>query len=140
MLETPYEKIVRTNCEFYEKNFKECNIIRDVSQEYVIDIDDANRAGLLMLRLQAEIDEHIEKAREKIIGQIARENDVSFSLAEWWFDKNMKLVVDLEKEEIRSEFLSVDERLANIEVETEYDREMEKELIESTLGKVKKGD
>ena len=140
MLETPYEKIRKSNAEFYEENFKECNIIREVSQEYVIDIDDSNKMGLFMLRLQAEIDEHIEKAREEIIRQIARENDVSFTLAEWWFNKNMKLVVDLEKEEIRSEFLSVDERLANIEVETEYDREMEKELMESTLGKVKKGD
>lgn len=139
MLETPYEKIVRSNSEFCEENFKGCNI-RDVSQEYVFDIDDSNKMGLFMLRLQAEIDEHIEKAREEIIRQIARENDVSFTLAEWWFNKNMKLVVDLEKEEIRSEFLSVDEILANIEVETEYDRKMEKELMESTLGKVKKGD
>ena len=137
MLETPYEKIRKSNAEFCEENFKGCNI-RDVSQEYVIDIDDSNKMGFFMLRLQAEIDEHIKKAREEIIRQIARENDVSFTLVEWWFNKNMKLVVDLEKEEIRSEFLSVDERLANIEVETEYDREMEKELIESTLGKVKK--
>lgn len=139
MLETPYEKIVRSNSEFCEENFKGCNI-RDVSQEYVFDIDDSNKMGLLMLRLLAEIDEHIEKAREEIIRQIARENDVSFTLAEWWFNKNMKLVVDLEKEEIRSEFLSVEEILANIEVETEYDRKMEKELMESILGKVKKGD
>ena len=138
MLETPYEKLVRSNSEFCEENLG-CNI-RDVSQEFVFDIDDSNKMGLFMLRLQAEIDEHIKKARVEIIRQIARESDVSFTLAEWWFNKNMKLVVDLEKEEIRSEFLSVDERLANIEVETEYDREMEKELMESTLGKVKKGD
>ena len=137
MLETPYDKIVKSTSEYCEEKFRNCNI-REVNQEYTFNIDDSNKMGLFLLKLQADIDEHIEKARVEIIRQIARENDVSFTLAEWWFNKNMKLVVDLEKEEIRSEFLSVEEILANIEVETEYDRKMEKELMKSTLGKVKR--
>lgn len=136
MLESPYAKIVKSNSEYCEEKLNYNT--HEVSQEYTVNIDDTNRIGWNLLKFQIELEEHIEKARCKLIRQIARENDVSFNLAKWWFNRNMKLVIDLEKEEIRGEFLSVDEMLNNIEVETEYDRKMEKELMESTLGKVKR--
>lgn len=87
------------------------------------------------------IGKEMENAKKEIIKQIAESENVSFELAEWWFNKNMKLVLDFSdfrKIKVRSEFKSVDELLYDIDVETEYDRKMEKELIESTLGKVKR--
>ena len=60
-------------------------------------------------------------------------------MCEWW-RFSVRVDYDNYKLEVKTEFKSIEDILSDIHVDTEYDKKMEKELMESTLGKVKKGD
>lgn len=142
MLETPYEKIRKSNSEFCEENLR----------EYIVDEFSLKEEWLFNNKFKEEafrnkyyqnlIKREFKNIEHAIINEFAKQHDVSYELAKWYLEKYMKLTIRVDYDnyeiEVKTEFKSIEDILYDIHVDTEYDRKMEKELMESTLGKVKK--
>lgn len=144
MLETPYEKLVRSNSEFCEENLREY-IVEEFSLKEAFEFNNKfKEEGFLTKYYQNLIEREFKNIEHVVINEFAKEHDVSYELAKWYLEKYMKLTIHVDydnyKLEVKTEFKSIEDILYDIHVETEYDRKMKKELMESTLGKVKKGD
>ena len=144
MLETPYDKIVKSNSEFCEENLREY-IVEEFSLKEAFEFNNKfKEEGFLTKYYQNLIEREFKNIEHVVINEFAKEHDVSYELAKWYFEKYMKLTIRVDydnyKLEVKTEFKSIEDILYDIHVETEYDRKMKKELMESTLGKVKKGD
>ena len=144
MLETPYEKLVRSNSEFCEENLREY-IIEEFSLKEAFEFNNKFKEEAFLTKYyQNLIEREFKNIEHVIINEFAEQHDVSYELAKWYLEKYMKLTIRVDydnyKLEVKTEFKSIEDILYDIHVDTEYDRKMEKELMESTLLKVKKGD
>ena len=148
MLETPYEKLVRSNSEFCEENLREYIVEKfSLKEAFEFNNEFNNKFKEEAFRTkyyQNLIEREFKNIEHAVINEFAKEHDVSYELAKWYLEKYMKLTIRVDydnyKLEVKTEFKSIEDILHDIHVDTEYDKKMEKELIESTLGKVKKGD
>lgn len=144
MLETPYEKLVRSNSEFCEENLREYIVEEFSLKEEWLFNNKFKEEAFRTKYYQNLIEREFKNIEHVVINEFAKQHDVSYELAKWYLEKYMKLTIlvdyDNYKLEVKTEFKSIEDILYDIHVDTEYDRKMEKELMESTLGKVKKGD
>ena len=86
-----------------------------------------------------KISKELETIIDDYIQDIAETHNVSVRAARWWVEKNMALDMYWEDGELmgRMRFKTPGELLYDVDVPTEYDREMEREIMQSTVGKVK---
>ena len=85
-----------------------------------------------------------EKCLQDLVDKTAKENNVDEETAIWLIQRNLNLRWDTEEKDnkmsvvLHAEPKSIGELLAIAENETEYDKKMEKRLIEQTCGGMKK--